>query len=534
MQLLLESDGVYSSLCSPSNPSCGDRVSRLVLLYTVGSTGNVIGGAPCGFLVDHLGPQRCSLLSGLLVTAGLLLMGISEEDGFDAFLVGSFLIGFGGSFVMMCSIPAAFVLPETRRTLYLSATNCLFDASSVVFLLIFMLYEHLNLSRRAIMVGFAITCALLHIVLFMAWNMGPSAALRAEKAAELGGEGGAETAQQGEAPGFDAACCKEAAADDAGAPVEGPRGAVNEAPWHQNVAVVGPTEPKMRGFAMFCDLLPLALFPCWAPRRGPSPPARPLRARSRRAPLGEAPAPEVMGAREAVAEGAQRAADVKTSGPEIAVEEVATPRQRPALHGLPLRRQLMTFEFAFSISFLCTQLFRSSVYLVTNKELLQDLGDASTGYVYTQIFAASLAASAVVFPVINMCLERRGFADTFMLIVGLGMVWNAVALVPNLPFQLMGFAAFTIFRAFLYCAHFVFLTHTFGSRTSGRIQGTISLLAACVNFMIWPSIMVVNDLVNRFTYLYGFLMLVSIPPGVMVLLLRRRLSNTPLADCRRV
>mmetsp|Transcript_90515 Transcript_90515/g.290162 ORF Transcript_90515/g.290162 Transcript_90515/m.290162 type:complete len:262 (+) Transcript_90515:52-837(+) len=181
MQLLLESDGVYSSLCSPSNPSCGDRVSRLVLLYTVGSTGNVIGGAPCGFLVDHLGPQRCSLLSGLVVAAGLLLMGISEEDGFDAFLVGSFLIGFGGSFVITCSIMAAFVLPETRRTLYLAATNCLFDASSIVFLLIFMLYEHLNLSRHAIMVGFAITCALLHIALFMAWNMGPSAALLAEK-----------------------------------------------------------------------------------------------------------------------------------------------------------------------------------------------------------------------------------------------------------------------------------------------------------------------------------------------------------------
>mmetsp|Transcript_108991 Transcript_108991/g.347984 ORF Transcript_108991/g.347984 Transcript_108991/m.347984 type:complete len:119 (-) Transcript_108991:150-506(-) len=35
--------------------------------------------------------------------------------------------------------------------------------------------------RHAIMVGFAITCALLHIALFMAWNMGPSAALLAEK-----------------------------------------------------------------------------------------------------------------------------------------------------------------------------------------------------------------------------------------------------------------------------------------------------------------------------------------------------------------
>ena len=51
---------------------------------------------------------------------------------------------------------------------------------------------------------------------------------------------------------------------------------------------------------------------------------------------------------------------------------------RPRLHGLPVRDQVCSLEFAFAGVFLMTQLFRSNAYLGINKDLLQSLGDAET------------------------------------------------------------------------------------------------------------------------------------------------------------
>ncbi|CAE8706318.1 unnamed protein product [Polarella glacialis] len=158
----------------------------------------------------------------------------------------------------------------------------------------------------------------------------------------------------------------------------------------------------------------------------------------------------------------------------------------PPLHGLPLKRQLCSFEFAFAVIFLSLQQFRSNTYLGTNKEVLEKLGDASTGYFYTQAFSASLPASLVCVPLISRCLRDRGFADTFLLTSILGILWNGVALVQSLPAQLVSFAAFTNFRAFLYSAYFTFVAHSFGSRTSASVSGVIGVFSGSLNFMIWP------------------------------------------------
>jgi len=336
------------------------------------------------------------MMSGVALTLGLLLLALADEDSFNVFVPASILIGIGGAFAMMNSLPAVFIVQPSHMSFVATGYNCLFDASSVMFLVLYQLYARFALSRQTILIGYAALCVIVHAIFVTSWAIGPSQRLKAVKTAEERG-----------------------------------------------------TEPGT------CDT--------------------------------------------------------------------------PPLHGLPLQRQLKTFEFAFALVFTSLQMFRSNMYLGLNKELLQDLGDAETNFAYSQIFALSLPASTVFVPLISWCLRRRGFADTFLLITILGFVYNLVAVVPILEFQPLAFAAFTFFRAVLFSAHFTYIAHTFGSCNVGKIHGLISIVAAGLNFTIWPAtVFAAGNLLWIFAPSLGL----CLPPFVLSLLLRKRLLLQPVSDCR--
>ena len=176
-------------------------------------------------------------------------------------------------------------------------------------------------------------------------------------------------------------------------------------------------------------------------------------------------------------------------------EEVeAGSSKHPRLHGLSVRRQCASLEFAFIMVVFTTQVFTSNSYLGYNKLLLESLGDAETDYAYVQIFTALLPASALLAPLYSLLLSKKGFAATFCVVIFLNITWNTVALVPSLQLQLMGFLAFTNFRALLFSTAFSFLGHTFGNRTFGTINGLCSLVTGGLSYLIWPC----TDLSQRF------------------------------------
>lgn len=53
----------------------------------------------------------------------------------------------------------------------ISAINCFFDASAIIFLFCYLLYTHLNLSRFTIFVGFGIISAILYTTLAILWYL---------------------------------------------------------------------------------------------------------------------------------------------------------------------------------------------------------------------------------------------------------------------------------------------------------------------------------------------------------------------------
>ena len=105
------------------------------LIYTLGGTLPFWSG-PTGFTLDLLGPTASVGIAGVLVTTGLLLFGLSSTapGGIDMLAVGFLLMAVGGCLGTMCVFPVSFLFPKAKQGQILGVLNCLFDASSAVFL----------------------------------------------------------------------------------------------------------------------------------------------------------------------------------------------------------------------------------------------------------------------------------------------------------------------------------------------------------------------------------------------------------------
>lgn len=201
LQVLLEEDGVYRSRCSIEQPLCTDRSSRMVFLYTMGQMAAVFGGAPLGFLVDRCGPQLCSFIAAVCVPAGLLLLSIAEDttdsaDVFDVFLVAVIVVGFGGCSLLVACMKLPFLVAPRHLPFVMTACNCLFDASSVIFLGLYRLYASSGLGRREIFAGYSCLAFFLCSALALSWTGRPNSRLRAVSRAE--------SARPSEGPGVSA------------------------------------------------------------------------------------------------------------------------------------------------------------------------------------------------------------------------------------------------------------------------------------------------------------------------------------------
>ncbi|CAE7264359.1 SLC43A1 [Symbiodinium natans] len=217
---------------------------------------------------------------------------------------------------------------------------------------------------------------------------------------------------------------------------------------------------------------------------------------------------------------------------ELSATKEGNGSSRPRLHGLPVREQVWSLEFAFAGMFLSTQLFRSNAYLGICKDLLQSLGDVETNNLYTQILSALLPASALLLPVFDLCMSRGGFVFTFGVVLSLGAIWGVVVLIPSLQLQLLAFLAFTNYRALLFGVFFTFLGHSFGNRTFGRISCLCYMLSAGLSWLIWPLSNVSKQLGGDLTFMNGFLLLLGLLPIWMVILLARHLRRFPTGDLR--
>lgn len=202
----------------------------------------------------------------------------------------------------------------------------------------------------------------------------------------------------------------------------------------------------------------------------------------------------------------------------------------PRLHGLSLKEQLYSMEFAFAVVFMMTQVFRSNSYLGIIKEILQDLGDAEIDNFYTQILTILLPASTLLIPAFDVCMKKGGFAVTFLVVSLLGLTWNVVMLIPSLWVQVIGFAAFSNFRGLLFASFFTFIGHSFGNRTFGRINAILWFLTFLLSLLVWPITELSKTWTGDMTFMSIFLLILFVPAFILLLVLAFHLRKHPAGD----
>lgn len=154
--------------------TCVAQENRLNLMFAVASVTTNAGALPIGFFLDRAGPKLAVAAAALVEVCGLLLLAFADSQDFDVFLPAYTLLAFGGSMTMMASFPASFLVLQ-YQTAILAAISCLFDGSSVVFLVLLSLKDSFDLTRQQLLVALAAGASALYAALVALWHVNEAA-----------------------------------------------------------------------------------------------------------------------------------------------------------------------------------------------------------------------------------------------------------------------------------------------------------------------------------------------------------------------
>ncbi|TDH65845.1 hypothetical protein CCR75_001353 [Bremia lactucae] len=169
--LLLQEEGQYHELCAdPSASTCVAQENRLNLIFAVASVVLNAGALPVGILLDMAGPRATIATAAIIEISGLTLLALADSQSFDVFVLAYALIAFGGCITMMASYPASFLIMR-YQTAILAAISCLFDGSSVMFLVLYAAHERFNWTRRQLLLGLAVVSTGVYLLLIFLWSL---------------------------------------------------------------------------------------------------------------------------------------------------------------------------------------------------------------------------------------------------------------------------------------------------------------------------------------------------------------------------
>ncbi|KAF1334868.1 hypothetical protein FI667_g1703, partial [Globisporangium splendens] len=191
--------------------------------------------------------------------------------------------------------------------------------------------------------------------------------------------------------------------------------------------------------------------------------------------------------------------------PQSAIDATAT----PSLMDVPIRQQLRTFEFAYIIAFAAVHGLRTTLYIGTTNKLLENYGDREHhNSLFTKIFSIVLPLGFIFVPAVDHIVEHKGLLFSLFFTSGLGIVYNALALVRNLYVQCVTFFLFAGFRVLLFTVLSCFTAKTFGLATMGSLMGIIFSIGAIVNLLEYPAVYVSNAYFNGdLSLVYGLTLL---------------------------
>jgi MFS transporter, LAT3 family, solute carrier family 43, member 3 len=148
---------------------CLSQQANLTMLFTIATSTFLISSLFIGIFVDHYGPTRTVILNGIVVSLSLFLIAISPVEEEYLFVLVALLLGFGGGLTLTGAFPIAFVVDPSHMPILMSAINCFFDASAVIFLFCYLIYVHLEISRLVLFIVFGFIAVVLYVLLSILW-----------------------------------------------------------------------------------------------------------------------------------------------------------------------------------------------------------------------------------------------------------------------------------------------------------------------------------------------------------------------------
>ncbi|XP_051993829.1 solute carrier family 43 member 3a [Xyrauchen texanus] len=165
---VLKTDGYFSDLCINGTDASGElsadcslQDETFSLVFTVASFMNNFLTLPNGFLYDHYGTMVTRFLAVFLYTTGSLLVAFSNEALSIMLFPALSFIAVGGILFLMTNMQVGNLF-DTHRSTIITVYNGAFDSSSVIFLIIKVLFER-GVSLRFSFL-FLSACNLIHLL----------------------------------------------------------------------------------------------------------------------------------------------------------------------------------------------------------------------------------------------------------------------------------------------------------------------------------------------------------------------------------
>ncbi|XP_041790136.1 solute carrier family 43 member 3a [Chelmon rostratus] len=169
LMFVLKEDGYFSQLCvsvpgtndTTITTDCSRQDEQFSLVFTIASFLNNFLTLVNGYLFDRFGTMVTRLLAICLYTTGTLLLAFSSPAFSELLFPALCCICVGGILLLLTNMQVGNLFPAHRSTI-ITLYNGAFDSSSVVFLLVKVLYEQGISVRTSFLV--LSSCSIIHLL----------------------------------------------------------------------------------------------------------------------------------------------------------------------------------------------------------------------------------------------------------------------------------------------------------------------------------------------------------------------------------
>ncbi|XP_075073315.1 equilibrative nucleobase transporter 1-like isoform X3 [Mixophyes fleayi] len=140
---------------------CSSQDEQFSIVFTVAAFANSFICLPCGYIFDRLGTAVTRSIAILLYTMGTLFIALSTADTAVLLYPAMSLLAIGGLLLLLTNMQVGNLFGSQRSTI-ITFYNGAFDSSSVIFLIVKVLYQN-GISLR-IQFLFISSCSVCHIL----------------------------------------------------------------------------------------------------------------------------------------------------------------------------------------------------------------------------------------------------------------------------------------------------------------------------------------------------------------------------------